>query len=77
MGTSVDTRKPKCCVPVSPALRGQRQADLREVTAGLHRMFQVDIIRPCFKKKKKPAPPPFPSHLTSPGRPFLNFLSGM
>lgn len=50
---SVNTRKHKWCVPVSPALRGQRQADLRKVTAGLHRMFQADI-RPCFKKKSAP-----------------------
>lgn len=48
---SVNARKPKWCVPVSPALHEQRQADLHKVTADLHGMFQVDIIRPCFKKK--------------------------
>lgn len=40
-------------MPVTPALRELRQAELCEFPAVLHRTLLADTIKPCLKKKKR------------------------
>lgn len=54
--TSVKSRKLSWVwlyMPVTSALREQRQAELCEFVSVLHRTLQADTVKPCLKEKKK------------------------